>query len=132
VTARRPIPIAATRSLFAVTAALWLVVAALVGTRIISIGPVSDQETAILAAGMTLAALVMAALARWSLRGNRWIDAFAVGTAVVNVLLTFTDQVGVYDAIYLVLSLALLVVLAWALLADRSSRRGSGGAHDGT
>ncbi len=130
VVGRDRIPIAVTRSLFAVTGALWLVVAALIGTRAISIGPVSGQETAVLVAVMTLAALVMEALALWSLRGNRWVDAFAVGVAVVNVLLTVTDQVGVYDAMYFALSVALLVVLLWALMAGRTSRQTSGEVRD--
>jgi len=129
---RNRIPIVATRSLFAVTAALWLAVAGLVVTRTISIGPVSDQGVAVLVAIMILAALAMVALSRWSLRGSRWVDALAVAAAVVNVLLTLTDQIGVYDALYLLLSLALLVVLLWALIAGRASSGGNGGARTGS
>jgi len=111
------------RSLFALAAALWLTVAALTGTRAISVGHVSPHQTAILAAIMSMAALVMAALATWSLRGNPWVDAFAVCAAAVNVLLTFTDQVGVYDVMYLVFSLVLLMTLLWALPASCALRR---------
>jgi len=51
-------------------------------------------------------------LAGWGLeRRNRWFYAFALVVLGINIILTFTDQVGIYDWITLAIDLILLALL---------------------
>ena len=51
-------------------------------------------------------------LSGWGLRRrNRWFYALALAVLCVNIILTFTDQVGIYDWITLIIDLAILAIL---------------------
>lgn len=111
----------ATRCLFTAAAVAWLALGVLVGLGAVSVGPVPHEFVGVLAVLLVLGALVMAALAWRSLRGDPWIDLFALAAAILNVLVTFGDDIGAIDIAYLVFSLTLLGALVWALVARRSA-----------
>ena len=116
--------VTATRWLFAVTALLWVGVAALIGVGWVSLGEGGAAVRAPLAVLMLAAGAALALLGRYVLRGRRWVDALAVVAAVTNVLAAISDDLGVWDAAYLAFSLLLLGVLVWAL-ARTGERRAS-------
>jgi hypothetical protein len=109
----------ATRTLFFVSALVWLGVGILAVSGSPAFGPVRPETLRLLGAAMLAAAGVLAFLAWRVFTGSRLIDGFAVTVAVVNVALTLTDEVGVYDLAYLVLSMALLGSLLVTLVTSR-------------
>lgn len=111
----RKVAVLTTRLLFVMTALLWLTVGILVLTRAFDLGPVSSAIRSVLGTAMLAAASALAFLAWRVLTGSRLIDGLAVVVAVVNVVLTLTDEVGGYDIAYLVLSIVLLGSLLVAL-----------------
>ena len=123
---RRSVGVIVTRILFAATALLWLVVGGMVWTRSLDIGPVAPAVVNLLAAAMFAAAIVMSFLAWRVFRGSRLIDGTAIVIAVINVVLTLTDDVGAYDVAYLMFS---IVLLASLLVTCITSRRASLGSH---
>ena len=104
-----------TRLLFVITALLWLGVGILVLLRAFDLGPVSSAIRNVLGTVMLVAATALALLGWRVFTGSRLINGLAVVVAVVNVVLTLTDQVGGYDMAYLALSIALLGSLLVAL-----------------
>jgi hypothetical protein len=51
-------------------------------------------------------------LAGWGLgRRNRWFYALALAVLIVNIILTFTDQVGLFDWITFIIDLILLILI---------------------
>jgi len=118
----RRFPVVATRFLFSVTGVFWVGVAVLIQTGLVSPGPTEFEAATVLQLLLLCAGVVMGLLAWRSLRGNRWVDALAVVVAVLNVVTTLTDQVGPIDLACLILAVALLGFLVWALLPVRATR----------
>jgi hypothetical protein len=114
-----PRSVVAAQAIFVLGALMWLVLA------IVTLGRWASSRSIgilILTALMVGNAAVMSGLA-WGLRSQRrriWFA--AVLWAVVNVLLTFTDQVGIVDLISLALPLGMLGLL----LATRATYRRPG------
>lgn len=114
-----PRAVAATRALFAVGAAWWMTLSALLWFGVVSIGQL-DRITLAVVAGLMLAdGIAMAVLAGVTFRGRRWVDYLAVVLVLANLVATVTDEVGVPDLVYLGYITALLVVL---LLGMRKAR----------
>lgn len=112
-----------TRTLFAAAAFVWFAVATLVAFGIARMGSIEPRTLRLMIVLMYGGALVLAALGWRVLRGDRFTDGLALAVAGTNVLVTFTDDVGIWDAVYLAGSVVLLVVLVLAQRADRAARR---------
>jgi hypothetical protein len=111
-TARTTLPsaIKAAQALFFLNAAIWLAFAIAAPARIArSTGqPLAAVVVAILMLG-NAAAMLVAGLAL--ARRTRWLYYFGIAVLLVNILLTFTDQFGLWDFITLALDVALLGLL---------------------
>ena len=97
--------------LFILNTAIWLALS------LISVGnmigrqavPSYIQGVVIL---LMFANAAMMFLSGWGIkRGWRWFYSLAIAVLAVNILLTFTDQVGALDWITLVIDLVLLILL---------------------
>ena len=107
---KRMNPVKAAQCLFLLNAAIWLLFGVISLARMASN---SGQAIAALAvaflmlanvAAMAVAGIVLA-------RQNSWIYFFSLGVLLVNIVLTFTDQFGVFDFITLLLDALLLGLL---------------------
>ncbi len=97
------------RLLFGVAASFWLIAGALAALGLVDFG---------LSGGARVLGLLMLAngtalaLAGWfSLRGHRLVDYGALALAAVNAILSLTDEIGLLDALSLLISGALMVLL---------------------
>lgn len=113
------------RVLFFLYAALWLAFAAATVLRLLPGSP--DQASAGILAALMLGDTAALAVAGWWLgRGGRLAWLFALAVLLANTVLTFTDQMGVWDWLVLgleVLMLALLVSVAGQYLGRGPGRR---------
>jgi hypothetical protein len=100
-----------TRAIFYVNAATW------VGLSVFSLRRMGGGQ---LVPGYAIAIIVtlmfgnagVMALSGWGIgRGGGWFYFLALAVVMVNILLTFTDQVGVLDWITVMIDLILLVLL---------------------
>lgn len=100
------------RTLFFLYAALWLAFAAATLLRLLPGGPDQALSAGIVAALMLGDAAALA-LAGWALgRGGRLAWLFALAVLLANTVLTFADQMGVWDWLVLGLEVAMLALLA--------------------
>lgn len=98
------------RLLFFLYAAVWLAFAAATLLRLLPGGP--DQAAAGILAALMLADAAALALAGWWLgRGGRLAWFFALAVLLANTVLTFTDQMGVWDWLVLALEVVMLTLL---------------------
>ncbi len=99
------------RTLFFLYAALWLVFAALTLLRLLPGGPDQAPAAGILAALMLGDAAALA-VAGWGLgRRSRLAWFFALAVLLANTVLTFADQMGVWDWLVLALEVVMLALL---------------------
>jgi hypothetical protein len=99
------------RILFFLYALVWLVFAAITLLRLLPGGPDQALMAGILAALMLGNAAALA-VAGWGLgRGGRLAWFFALAVLLANTVLTFTDQMGVWDWLVLALEVVMLAML---------------------
>jgi len=107
--------VTAVRALFAVNALVWVVMAVVVWTGIIGIGLRDPASVGALALLMLGNAILLGFFAWRVLRGQRVIDYAALLWVAINLVLTITDEIGVYDLAALILNLSLLIMLVLCL-----------------
>ncbi len=106
--------------MFAVGAAWWIALSALLWFGVVSIGQL-DLITLAVVAGLMLAdGIAMAVFAGVTFRGARWVEYVAVVFVIANLVATFTDEVGVPDLVYLAYLTVLLVVLVLGMRGARA------------
>jgi uncharacterized membrane protein (DUF2068 family) len=111
------------RILFCLEGVIWTAVAVLVLTRSISVGV--QQTTMIwILAGLMLGNAAFMFLFAWQvLRDRRFLDFFALLVVGINLVMSVTDQVGLFDMLALALNLILLGVLLKELFFNRATRQ---------
>jgi len=114
----------ATRVLFFLAAAFWLVTAVGLLGGVVSIGAVDRSTVNLLGVLMIAAAAVLALLGWRCLSGSRLVDAVAVTVTIVNAVTALADEAGPADVAYFGFSLVLLGTLVATILARRSANRG--------
>lgn len=99
------------RLLFYANAAIWMPAAAITVVRAAGGTPEQRASAIALTVLMFANAVAMVLSALGLARRSRWFYLFAVAVVVVNLLLTWTDQVGWPDVVTGVLDLVLLGLL---------------------
>ena len=99
------------RALFFLDAAIWLAFAVAIYMRIIP--GIPDQEPAVgMMAALMLGNAAALAAAGWGLgRQSPIFYFFAVAVLVINILMTITDQMGLWDWLVLALEVVMLALL---------------------
>jgi len=100
----------AAQALFFVNAAIWFLFGIISLARLAS---KPGQEMAAMVIGLLMLGNVGAMLAAGIGMGrqNRWLYYFGVAVLLVNIILTFTDEFGIFDLITLLLDVLLLGLL---------------------
>ena len=107
----KPKTILISQALFIFNAVVWLIFGIASILRLAdasSVPSVTLWAIAILMLG-NVGAMLIAGL--WLGRQSRWALVFALAVLVVNIILTFTDQVGFFDLITALLDFAILGLL---------------------
>jgi hypothetical protein len=113
---RKPVFVKAAQILFFANAAIWLAFGVVTLARMAPGGPPQQTGTAVLAGLMLGNAVAMLVAGIGIGRQSRLFFFFAILVLVANILLSATDQFGVYDFVTLVIDGFLLGLL----LATRS------------
>jgi hypothetical protein len=107
----KPKAVRAAQILFFVNAAIWLVLGVTTLVRLAS--GATDQSMTMWVVGILVfgnaGAMLLAGIGIG--RPRKLFYLFALAVLVVNIILTFTDQVGIWDLLTLLVDLALLVLL---------------------
>lgn len=117
----KPRPVRAAQGLFFLNAVIWLSFGVV---SVLRLGDNPEQlVTAVIVAVLMVGNVGAMLLAGFSLgRLTRWSYIFALAVLLVNIVLTFTDQFGIFDLLTLLLDLLLFGLL----LATRSLYTGQG------
>ena len=113
----KPQTVLIAQSLFFINACVWLVIAV---NSILRLESISNTPMVVLWVVIILMfanAGAMFVTGLWLGRQSKWAFFFALAVLLVNILLTFTDQVGFYDIVTVLLDIGTLGLL----LYDRKS-----------
>jgi hypothetical protein len=107
-------PLQAARALFFLNALVWFAFGVASLWRMDETTETGQSVTVIIGVLMfgNAGAMLLAGLGLR--RRQRLFYLFALGVLVVNILLTFTDQFGLFDFLTLLLDLGLVTILLWA------------------
>ncbi|MGW8251700.1 MAG: hypothetical protein ACWGO1_13735 [Anaerolineales bacterium] len=109
--AKPPREIRLAQWLFYLNAVIWLVFGVTSLLRLSSTGSTAYITLLVIAVLMLGNAAAML-LAGWGLgRRSRWLYFFAMAVLAVNILLTFTDQFGIFDLLTLLIDIGVLTLL---------------------
>ena len=109
--ARRPWTVRAAQGMFVLNAVIWFVLGGASLARVVSSGRAQTITLAVVAllvlanaVAMLVAGLLLAPRRRWA-----WL--FGLALLAANIVLTFTDQFGLFDLLTLLIDVALLGLL---------------------
>lgn len=107
----RPQAVKYAQWLFYLNAAIWLVFGVASLARL-SRGGAPPNITLLVVAVLMFGNAAAMLVAGWGLgKQNRWLYLLAIAVLLVNILLTFTDQFGIFDLLTLLIDAALLTLL---------------------
>lgn len=110
-TPSRPPAIRYVQWLFYLNTAIWLLIGVYSLIRLYR-GEDTPDITLLVVAVLMFGNAAAMLIAGWGLGlRNRWLYLFAIAVLLFNILLTFTDQFGIFDLLTLLLDLVLLILL---------------------
>ncbi len=102
------------KSLFLLNALIWLLLGGASLLQMASRGNVPAVTLAVVAVLMLGNALALLLAGLLLAPGRRWVYLPAVALLLLNIVLTFTDQFGLFDLLTLIVDIAVLALLVLA------------------